>query len=40
MALSRNEIENVASHYARWYDVWQQLADLEEIMKRHGHDHL
>ena len=38
MALSRNEIENVASHYAGQYDVWERLADLEEIVKRHGHD--
>ena len=38
MALSRNEIENVASHYARQYDVWGQLTDLEEIVKHLGHD--
>ena len=39
MALSRNEIENVASHYARQYNVWKRLTNLEEIVKRHGHDH-
>ena len=39
MVLSRNKIENVASHYARQYDVWEWLADLEQMVKRHGHDY-
>ena len=39
MVLSRNEIENVASHYARSYEVEDWLVDLEEIVERHGHDH-
>ena len=40
MVLSRNKIENVTSHYARQYDVWEWLADhLEQMVKRHGHDY-
>ena len=39
MVLSRNEIENVASHYARQYEVEDWLVDLEEIVKRYRHNH-
>ena len=39
MVLSRNEIENVAGHYARQYEVEDWLVDLEEIVEQHEHDH-
>ena len=39
MVLSRNEIENVASHYARQYEVEDWLINLEEIVEQHGHNH-
>ena len=29
----------MASHCARQYDVWEWLADLEQMVKCHGHDH-
>ena len=31
MVLSKNEIENVASHYARQYEVNDWLVNMEEI---------
>ena len=35
MALTKNQIENVASHYAREYNAWKIRVDLEEILERH-----
>ena len=39
MVLSRNKIENVASHYARQYEVEDWLINLEEIVEQYGHNH-
>ena len=39
MVLSKNEIENVASHYARQYEVNDWLVNMEEIWEQHGHSH-
>ena len=36
MVLTINEIENITTHYASWYEVWENLPKLEEIIKQHG----
>ena len=36
MTLMKNEIENTTTHHASWYDVWENLVDLEEIVEQHG----
>ena len=38
MVLTKNEIENITNHYASWYDIWENLVDLEEIVERHGNN--
>ena len=39
LILSKNEIENVAGHYARQYEVNDWLVNMEEIWEQHGHSH-
>ena len=38
MALTKNQIENVTNHYAREYDLRENLLDLEKCVEQHGHN--
>ena len=38
MALTKNEIENITTHYTSWYDIWENLINLEEIVEQHGNE--
>ena len=38
MALTKNQIENVTTHYAREYDLRENLLNLEKCVERHGHN--
>ena len=35
MALTIKEIKNITTHYASWYDIWENLTDLDEIIEQH-----
>ena len=39
MVLSKNEIQNVASQYARQYEVEDCFVGLEKILEQHGQNH-
>ena len=38
MALTKSQIENVATYYAREYDLRENLLNLEECVEQHWHN--
>ena len=38
MALTKNQVENITSHYAGEYDLWENLHDREECVEQHGNN--
>ena len=38
MTLTKNQIGNITTSYARDYDLWESLLNLEETVEQHGND--
>ena len=39
MALTKNQTENITTHYAREYGLWENLLNLEKCVEQHGHNY-